>query len=151
MWPAGGSEPLYWRRLNAADPIPNARLHRHILQAGALLLFAVCSMLVVGPLVLPATTPLMDRFFGVDVPLQYQRALVVLLGACGLVQAVLLVTFTPWSWWILVVTGVLGVVQGLVSVPAFFPTLVNILFVFYLFTLRPLYQPSRGSPEARSR
>ena len=117
----------------------NAGFHRKVLHAIALLMFAACSLLVVGPLIVSPTTPLMDKVLGMDIPLQYQRALVVLQGAFGLIGAVLLITFRPFAWWITIVTGVLGIVHGLTSVPTFFPTFVNIVYVLYMFTVKALY------------
>ena len=123
----------------------NEQLHRRVLHGLAMFLFVVCSLLVVAPLALSPTTALMDKFFGMDVPLPFQRALVVALGASGLVGAVLMITFRPEAWYVLIASGVLGVVQGLLSVPAFLPTAMNIACVVYLFTVRPLYFPAARS------
>ena len=128
------------------DPLANPRLHRHILAAGAVMLFLVSTFLVVGPLLVPPATPLMDRFFWIEVPLAYQRALVVLLGAAGLVLSALLVTFRPFAWWTLMACMTVGVVQGLVAVPAFLPTMLNILCAFYLWMVRPLYGEGSSEP-----
>lgn len=130
----------------------NAELHRKIVYALAMGLFVVSSILVAVPLLpLFSYTPLMDKFFAADVPMQYQRALVVLLGASGLIGAVLMITFKPQSWYVLMAFGVVGILQGLIAVPAFLPTLANILSVFYLYTIRPLYEPVKGHPAAPSR
>lgn len=132
--------------------MPNADFHRKVVHAIALFMFAVSSLLVVAPLALPPTTPLMDKVLGMDVPLQYQRALVVVQGACGLVGALLLLSFRPAAWWVLVVTGSLGVIHGLTSVPVFLPTFLNLIYVIYLFSIRPLYADTiKVSPVARSR
>lgn len=127
--------------------MPHADFHRKVLYALAMAIFAVSSVLAIFPLALPMMA-LMDRFFGMDVPLQYQRVLVVLLGAYGLVMAIALITFRRAAWWFLMVTGVIGVLQGLIGVPAFLPTLLNILFVFYLYLMRPLYElkAARSAP-----
>ena len=134
--------------------MPNAAFHRKVIHAIALVMFAVSSLLVVAPLALPPTTPLMDKLVGIDIPLQYQRALVVVQGACGLVGALLLLSFRPVAWWIMITTGLFGVLHGVTSVPAFFPTFVNLIYVLYLFSVRPLYQDTAAataSPAARSR
>lgn len=119
--------------------MPHADFHRKVIHVIALLMFAVCSFLVVGTLAVSQTTPLMDKLLGIDVPLQYQRALVVLMGASGLVGALLLMSFKQPAWWLLMITGVLGVVHGLTSVPVFLPTFVNLIYVVYLYSVRPLY------------
>ena len=126
--------------------MPNAEFHRKIIHAIALLMFAVSSLLVVAPLALPPTTPLMDKLLGIDIPLQYQRALVVVQGACGLVGALLLLSFRPAAWYVLIATGALGVVHGLTSVPVFLPTFVNLIYLLYLFSVRPLYVQAGGTP-----
>lgn len=130
--------------------MPHADFHRKVLYALAMVIFALSSVLAIFPLAMPMMA-LMDKFFGMDVPLQYQRLLVVLLGAYGLIMAVALITFRPAAWWFLMVTGAIGVVQGLIGVPAFAPILLNILFVFYLYLMRPLYAPVKAVPAARSR
>jgi hypothetical protein len=128
----------------------DAQFHRKALFGLAMVFFSLSSLSVIGPLILP-TTPLMDKFFGMAIPLQYQRAMAVLLGAFGLVMSIMLITFRPFAWWFLMVAGVIGVIQGLISVPAFLPTLLNILFVFYLYLMRPLYDPVRAVRAAPSR
>ena len=71
---------------------------------------------------------------------------------CGLVGALLLLSFRPAAWWVLVVTGSLGVIHGLTSVPVFLPTFLNLIYVIYLFSIRPLYADTiKVSPVARSR
>lgn len=127
------------------DPMPNAAFHRKVIRVIALIVFGLSSLMVVAPLALSPTTPLLDKILGIDVPLQYQRVLAVLNGACGLVGALLLLSFAPVAWWILIVTGLLGVVHGLTSVPVFLPTFVNIVYVLYLFSVRPLYTSAGGA------
>lgn len=129
--------------------MPHADFHRKVIHAIALVMFVMCSFLVVGTLAVSQTTPLADKFYGMDVPLQYQRALVVVQGAFGLVGALLMLSFHSTAWWILMITGVLGVIQGLTSVPAFLPIFLNVIYVVYLYSVKPLY--FTASPAAPKR
>jgi hypothetical protein len=119
----------------------NEQLQRRGLYALAMVLFLLSSWCVIMPLALPMM-PLMDKFFWMDVPMQYQRALVVIHGALGLCGAALMISFRPFAWYVLMAVGSIGIVQGLLAVPAFLPTLINILAVFFLYTCRPLYEPN---------
>jgi hypothetical protein len=120
------------------EPLASPTLHRRLVQVGATLEVLVACFLISGPLLIP-DFPILPKVLGMAVPIIYQRTAVALMGTTMLVEGILLMSLSPMGWWMAMILGPLGVLDGLIGATRFWPTLLDILLLFYLYYVREVF------------